>query len=465
MRTGQTRGTRRGQIRPLSDAAFRPDFLTFCEAEHFQKKPLPAYDGAQIAMADIEVLLKRWQTAGAIDAETAARIRACETGSAENDRAAAPSGIAAAGGTPAGLRWLVVTGLIMGAILLACGVALFVSAHWDELSPAGRFALALAMVAVFHLAGGLTRAGFEGLATALHAVGTIATGAAIALVGQIFNIQEHWPAAVLLWALAALAGWVLLRDQAQQTLALLLLPAWISSELSYRMQGDIGVGVYLGRLGFVWAMLYLTFFARSRRKVVRGVLFAVSVIGVTAGSAAMIANWVSWTSAQSFIPFGTRVWAWLAIAAAPLLVAAFHGHRGLIPIAVSLLYATALPWCYHSVTQTYLLSGGGSGSYVLEQPNLAAHLLVAGFAVFLCWWGVRQVSRALVNLGIVGFAGAVGWFYFSDIFNKLDRSLGLIGLGVLFLAGGWALEKMRRRILAGMGAPEEPAAVRMEGGR
>jgi hypothetical protein len=50
----------------------------------------------------------------------------------------------------------------------------------------------------------------------------------------------------------------------------------------------------------------------------------------------------------------------------------------------------------------------------------------------------------------VGFAVAIAWFYFSDIFDKVGRSLGLIGLGVLFLAGGWALEKMRRRILASM---------------
>ena len=106
------------------------------------------------------------------------------------------------------------------------------------------------MVAVFHIAGGLARTSFRGLSTALHAVGTIATGAAIALVGQIFNIQEHWPAAVLLWALAALAGWVLLRDQAQQTLALLLVPAWIFCELGFRIDGHIGDGVYMGRLCF-----------------------------------------------------------------------------------------------------------------------------------------------------------------------------------------------------------------------
>jgi hypothetical protein len=82
---------------------------------------------------------------------------------------------------------------------------------------------------------------------------------------------------------------------------------------------------------------------------------------------------------------------------------------------------------------------------------------VTAFAVFLCWWGVRLFSRALVNLGIVGFAVAVFWFYFSDIYNDHERALGLVGLGVLFLAGGWALEKMRRRILARMASPPQLA--------
>jgi hypothetical protein len=40
------------------------------------------------------------------------------------------------------------------------------------------------------------------------------------------------------------------------------------------------------------------------------------------------------------------------------------------------------------------------------------------------------------------------WFYFSDIMGKLDRSLGLIMLGALFLAGGWMLEKARRKLVA-----------------
>ena len=68
--------------------------------------------------------------------------------------------------------------------------------------------------------------------------------------------------------------------------------------------------------------------------------------------------------------------------------------------------------------------------------------------MFLIWWGVREASRGLVNFGVVAFGITVAWFYFSDLFDKLGRSLGLIGLGVLFLAGGWALEKTRRGLLA-----------------
>ena len=203
-------------------------------------------------MPDIEPLLTRWQSAGAMDAEAAARIRALE----RNDAAQAD------GGGPGGLGWLGVTALFCAAILIACGAILFVSAHWLQFTPGARFALALALVAVFHVAGGIARASFPGLSIALHAAGTFSTGAAIMVVGEIFTLEYHGPIAVLLWALAALAGWMLLRDQAQQTLALLLVPAWIFCELGVRTSGYIGDGAYMGRLAFVWGILYITFFLR-----------------------------------------------------------------------------------------------------------------------------------------------------------------------------------------------------------
>ena len=108
----------------------------------------------------------------------------------------------------------------------------------------------------------------------------------------------------------------------------------------------------------------------------------------------------------------------------------------------------ALPWCQHVWVEYYDAWGGSRQAYTRTEPNLAAHLLVSGFAIFLAWWGVRQASRALLNLGMVAFAASVVWFYFSSIFDKVGRSLGLIGLGLLFLLGGWALERTRRRLSA-----------------
>jgi uncharacterized membrane protein len=387
-------------------------------------------------MPNLEALLNRWQSAGVLDAATAARIRAHESQAAAKE---APN-----------LRWQGLTALILGVILLACGVALFVSSHWNDISPGARYALVMALVAVFHIGGGLARVNWRGLSTSLHAVGTLAVGPAIALVGQIFNIEAHWPAAVLVWTLAALAGWILLRDQAQQTLALLLVPAWMICEIAFYTDSHIGDAVYIGRALFVWAILYLTFFAGSQRKFVQGMLFAASAIAAVVGVVLMLVSWASWSSAQAFIPFSVAVWSGIAIAAVPLVMAAFHGHKGLIPIAAAIAFVIALPWCYRMETKSYSDPSGITHPYSYSMPNLLAHALVAAFAVFLCAWGVRLASRALVNLGIVGFAAAVAWFYFSNVYGALGRSMGLIGLGILFLAGGWVLEKTRRRILSRM---------------
>jgi uncharacterized membrane protein len=442
-------------------------------------------------MADFERHLTRWQTAGLLDSVAASRIRAFES---EQKKPAGPDAKS--------VGWQVIVVLILGAILLACGVALFVSAHWDKIGPVARLALVLAMVSLFHLGGAWARARFQGLSTALHAVGTLSTGAAIALVGQIFNIEEHWPAAILMWAVAALFGWILLHDEAQQTITLLLIPAWMLSEFSYYAEGHIGEQVYIGRFLVVWAVLYLTFFIGSKRKAVPVIFFIVGAIAATGGIGILLEGWSSWGD-KTFLPLGLRTWGWVEIAALPLLFALFKFHKSVIPVVVVICFSIALPFCQRIWTDSYESYNSGHYSYVRHEPSLIAHALVAGFAVFIIWWGFRQLfqslaglgviwfaanavwfsnshifgdfsrvliaqilvagaaifviwwgvrlaSKWLVNIGIVGFAITVFWFYFSDIFDKLDRSLGLIGLGILFLAGGWALEKTRRNLIGGM---------------
>jgi uncharacterized membrane protein len=307
----------------------------------------------------------------------------------------------------------------------------------------------MGMVTVFHLSGAVTRKTWRGLSTALHAVGTISTGAAIALVGQIFNIESHWPAAVLLWAIAALVGWILLKDEAQQILTLLLFPAWMLSELAFYADGHIGQWVYLGRFLAVWSVLYLCVFLGSKRKIAQGVLFGAAAIGAVVGTAMMLESWTSWGD-QTFLSLTTRLCGWLLIALIPLTFSIVHPLKSTLPVGAAILFSLALPWCYRTWTGAILM-GPNRGPYIESGPSLLAHALVVVFAVFIIWWGMRLASQALVNLGVVYFAIAVGWFYFSNIYDEVGRSLGLIGLGILFLAGGWALEKTRRRLLKRMG--------------
>jgi uncharacterized membrane protein len=384
-------------------------------------------------MPNLESQLTRWQAAGVIDPAAAARIRAFEAVFQSNQK------------KPTGLRWQGIVALTLGAILLACGVVLFVNAHWDQLGPLARFILVLGMVSVFHLGGAISRTSFRGLSTTLHAVGTISTGAAIALVGQIFNIQEHWPAAILLWAIAAFAGWALLGDEAQQTLTVLLFPAWLIGEWLYSNEFNGDRNLYLGRILVTWGALYLTVFLRSPRKIVQGICFAVAAIASLVGTFLLLEPWRSGRAYSAFPSNGRMIWGWIIIAAIPFLLALLRRRESLIPVLSGIVFTLALPWC-----DSFVHVLNADLTYAGYQPNLAAHALVAAYSLFLSWWGLRMLSRALVNLGIVGFAISVMWFYFSDIFDKIGRSLGLICLGILFLAGGWALEKTRRRLIAHM---------------
>jgi uncharacterized membrane protein len=379
-------------------------------------------------MQAYEHYLSRWSGAGLLDEATASSIRNYEATQA----------------TPAGRRWQVVIALLLGGILLGAGVLLFVAAHWDDVSPIGRLALVLGMLAAFHIAGIATRERFSGFATTMHALGTVASGAAIALVGQIFNMQEHWPAAIMLWALCAAAGWWLLRDEFQQTLTLLLVPAWLVCEWSYRAEAYNGSEVYLFRMIAVIAAVYLTAFLHSRRRAVFGILFGISALALVIATVFLSEGWSwhyglpSWGSVPAGLQFGAYLVMALALAFAWIL-----DRRALLPASVVTAMTLVLPWLHtiiHGRTRSY--------TWDRPEPMVTMYAVVALTCVFLAWWGVREASKAIVNYGIAAFALTVMWFYFSDVMGKLDRSLGLILLGVLFLAGGWALEQMRRRLVA-----------------
>lgn len=192
-----------------------------------------------------ERALQRWVEAGVLEGVVADRIRVFE---ADRSR-------------KTGMRWPVILALAFGGLMLGAGVLLFVSAHWDRLSPALRLAVVLSMVALFHVAAAFVRDQFEVLGITLNAVGTAALGGGIFLTAQIFNLQENWPSGLMLWTLGAWLAWILLRDWPQLTMAAVLTPAWLVGEWTVKTEG---VGLRADRIMFL-GIAFLAFSFLSAR--------------------------------------------------------------------------------------------------------------------------------------------------------------------------------------------------------
>ncbi|MEK6398608.1 MAG: DUF2157 domain-containing protein [Terriglobus sp.] len=395
-------------------------------------------------MQDLEPKLAQWSAAGVIDDATAQRIRAWEQEHATRNA------------QPEAHRWQVRLALIFGAVLFSAGILLFVAAHWDNIGPGFRLLLVMGMLVGLHAAAIAVREQFAALATALHAIGTVSLGAAIALVGQIFNIQSHWPNAILMWALGALAGWWLLRDAAQKTLTLLLLPTWLVCELGDRMQPYDGGMVYLSRLVLLLGAVYLVHHLTEPSRAVGNWLFAAGAIAVPVSVGILCDGWRTgymfyWYGMRNgFVPVRYRA-LWLLLMVAVMAWGWLRSRDALPVFAGAATVGIALPWLVRPVTYGIVDPvHTWNRPYVLWEPSVFTYLVLSFAAAALAWWGVRYKARGVVNYATVAFGAIVLWFYSSDLMDKLDRSLGLIGLGVLFLAGGYALERLRRRLLLQM---------------
>jgi hypothetical protein len=127
------------------------------------------------------------------------------------------------------------------------------------------------------------------------------------------------------------------------------------------------------------------------------------------------------------------------------------GTREIVGYSVAFGLPLALAWCLRRRDSWMNLI---AAAWVVLLASIAAHRGVGVYAwcglgaAGLVAWGIRDGRGERINMGMAGFAITLFAFYFSEVMDKLDRSASLVGLGVLFLAGGWALEKMRRRFVA-----------------
>jgi uncharacterized membrane protein len=371
--------------------------------------------------------LQRWAEAGVVDAATAERIRAFEATSAERQT----------------LRWPVLLAVSLGGLLVGAGVLLFVAAHWEDISPAARFALVLLLVAVFHAAGALLTERFAVLSTVLHAVGTATLGAGIFLAGQIFNLQEHWPGGLMLWAAGAWAGWWLLRDWVQAAFAALLTPAWLAGEWMVAAERVPRAQLIPTEGLLLLALTYLTARTAEQTDITRRALTVIGALYVIPGALLVLLSREAFSSPhEELLPTSLKVLGWFAALGLPLLLAVWLRGRA------AWMNVVAAVWVVVLGTLAFRMRSGTESLPAYGWHELGPYVWCGLGSLGLVAWGLYEARKERINLGVAGFALTVLFFYFSTVMDKLGRAMSLIGGGVLFIVGGWALERTRRRLVA-----------------
>ncbi len=394
---------------------------------------------------DWSTRLGKWVEAGLVDPSTAEAIHRWE--------ALHGTPLAGTGGSRLGTAvWFA---LALGGLLLAAGLLLFVSAHWQGLAPNGRLGLLLALVLAFHGGGALAAASFPALATTLHGIATVALGGGLYLAGQTFHLNALWPEGLLLWALGAGLGWLLLRQWPQLALLALLAPAWLLAawlrvcDQVRASTSGLGDGPALVPAAGL-LLLSLAYFSAPRGSHTMGGRRVLLWIGGLAlvPAALLWALMASLTSGAPPLPTSLAICGWSVALGAPLILAwALGGHR----LAVV------------GVTTGWMLAGLGQARRAQAQSApqalaAAGPLAAVGQGVVHLWWLLGGLMLALwgsssgrterVNFGAATMAITVLVYYFSSVFSLLDQAVGLLGLGLLFMVGGWGLERLRRRLLA-----------------
>jgi hypothetical protein len=354
-----------------------------------------------------EQCLRRWTQASLIHPDQASQIRAYESSRASEYR----------------LRWPILVAISLGALASTAGVLLFVSAHWDDLSASERFVLVLLMLLAVHLGGAFASERFHIFSITLHTIGTTILGAAIALIGQIFNLNEHWPAGILLWTIGAVLGWLILSHWTQAVIAAVLAPTWLALEWCFAVtEGQASSTAPAFVFLFLIAVIYLT--------------------GKQSESDSNFRKALVWIGALSILPLGiglsfARPQPYLLTGPA-ILLAWFLAFA--IPLALAFVLRVSWPWLLGALVWTaaiiHLVHGG-----------IAGYAWDALGAVGLAMWGMKEGRPERVNLGVAAFALTVAIFYFSSVMDKLGRSASLLVLGMLFLGGGWSIEQLRRRMV------------------
>lgn len=367
------------------------------------------------------------------------------------------------------VKFLVIISFI-GAVMIAAGVALLISAHWNDIPRGVKIAAGLALMLGAHGGGwwlrkgggdasspessatraSLPRGQYRKTGEALQFLGSALFLANIALVGQIYHLESRTPDAFLLWWLGIAALPWLLRSRAQFVLLLAAFSVWFGCEINER---DSLIYFNNESQVLAYALLGLNFLGVGF--LLRRTLFPdFAPVAEKLGALGLLvfAYPLTWAGFLSWPHHDADLCRWLLPALAGLaVIATVAGVRNLPGLtrqwrftwagALAVVAGLLVAAFFAPREQHWFWSGS------FDAVNAVASLTLFVFCLLQIQAGLQLRSRFLVNLGVAFIGLDIISAYFG-LFGTMART-GLMFLisGIFLIVFGVYLEKKRRKLM------------------
>lgn len=379
----------------------------------------------------------------------------------------------------------------LGAIIFGLGVILLLAYNWEDMHRLVKLGLIIGAIAAAHGAGywlSGPRSAHQKIGESLHLLGSMLFGAGIWLIAQIYHIDEHFPNALLVWALGALLmGWII-PSLAHTLLAMGLLALWHSFEVfqfdhpnhwatwlivfgvvpqTWLHRSQVTLLVALGLVAYTYPISLMGMNPPSGA-IVLGALFAIMTTYIIFSYAAISSRFAE--SAEVFRAVGFMIYAILLF-----LLSINAVSRALFEATLGQLrpldwFYYLLPWVLlacsvglllryrHAVTDTLdrieisfvliasvLVMLFTFGLLPHEASWLLFSVLFLTQSLLLVWQGTQQVSWPSAALGCAMLSAFI-FARFLDLFQSLlMRSLAFLVLGAMLFAVGVYYSNQKQR--------------------
>lgn len=347
---------------------------------------------------------------------------------------------------------------IFGTVLVGLGIIGLVAVNWDGLSGFTKMGLLIGFTTASYIVGWLIAYGYEYPRTgiAIILLGAILFGASIHLIAQSFNVDVNHPNLVMAWFIGVIPLAYATRSNAVLVLSVILLLGGVG----FRSQEWMTTGVDDGALLFLGLIAYLLLGAalfavgRLHARLTEYQHFArvYEIWGfVIAGIATYILGSLFIWSELEFQGMSAptlEYWATIALILAITGVGMYVGFRR---DATASIVSARWRWEVSGVLAIFgialltLIGVFASVSWFW----LPFNAVIIAAVVAMVNAGIRFNRDFLVNIAFVLFSITVISRYFEIglELGLLDQAMAYIVAGVLLIAMGLGLERMRRRII------------------